>query len=789
MDKLDNVSDYESIIKILQKENNALRNELQYLNLILENDTDISFLLDIDRKFVYASKAFLAEVGMADFGFINGKYYKKILKPLISQENLKDFANALAMAKLQKKTVTIEKEIDFNYKGDPRIFSIKITPELDQNGKSISIMARFIDITNIKSALEVAEHAKLSKTKFLATMSHEIRTPMNAIIGISDIELDKENHSPETREAFGKINNSGKILLGIMNDILDLAKLETGKLELLPEEYDTVSLIGDILQLNSILMGDKPIDLIVKPAETLPKTLIGDKLRIKQMLNNILSNAIKYTDQGTVSFEIEAQTDHNSVKLIFIVKDTGQGMTKEQLEAIHEQSSMFSREANHATEGVGFGMSIVKNLAQMMNGKIVVESEPNIGSTFTIILSQQPTDGNTIGKEQATELQNFKSANKTQRPKFIREYMPYGSVLIVDDVKVNLLVAGGLMKPYGLNIDTALSGYEVLEKINSGSSYDIIFMDHMMPGMDGMETTKQLREVGYTLPIIALTANAIVGQSEIFMENGFDDFLSKPIDTVQLNNVLNEQIRDKQPLELLEKARRQKENGEDIKTFETPASPPPDEDILSSLEEQLDPLELLKKIDGLNVDAALEAMSGLLDVYLDTVKLTVRLLPERIDRMDNYIDTDMKSFTVEVHGLKSVLKNIGAAALGNLATSLESAALENDAAYCKESYPLFKVGLLELTEHLSTALLDNSVVEKEIADKSSLVQVLAEVKTAAENYDRDSALEIVGPCANFVYDKEIDELLQEIIFALEAFDCEEAFNKINKLEENLNGVV
>gem|GEM_PF-3111423 len=624
---------------------------------------------------------------------------------------------------------------------------------------------------SLKKALEREQSANIAKSRFLATMSHEIRTPMNAIIGISDIELDRENQPSETRDAFDRINSSGKTLLGIINDILDLSKIETGKLELVPVKYDTPSLINDTARLNIMRIGGKPIDFIIKVSETLPVYLIGDELRIKQVLNNILSNAIKYTQQGSVTFEIASQPDENGTMLVFTVRDTGQGMTKEQLAALYEEYSMFNREVNRGTEGTGLGMSITKNLVEMMNGRIMAESEPGAGSAFTVYLLQQPAGQDVLGKEVAEKLQSFRFTPSMQRAKVVREYMPYGSVLVVDDVDANVFVAKGLMKPYGLAVDTAESGYETLEKIRAGATFDVIFMDYMMPGMDGMETAKRLREEGYTRPIIALSANAIAGMREMFCENGFDGFVSKPIDIRQLNYILNSFIRDKQPPKVLEEARRQKESGT----------------LPASAAEEAGPLSLLKQVDGLDVDSALDAMGGLEDVYMDTVKLTARLLPDRVGKMDRFINTDWKAFSIEVHGLKSVLKNIGATALGSMAAQLERAAAEDNLPYCTEFYPAFSTGLMELRHGLAEAMQAETAEPKKTADPSALIPVIAEAKAAAEAFDRDAALEILTPCAEYTYGEETDGILREIMNALEAFQCEQALANLIKLEEKEHG--
>ncbi|MCL1815603.1 MAG: ATP-binding protein [Treponema sp.] len=402
----------------------------------------------------------------------------------------------------------------------------------------------------LKEALETAEMASVAKSSFLATMSHEIRTPMNAILGIAEIQLQNEALVPDTREALGKIYNSGDLLLNIINDILDLSKIEAGKLELVPAEYQVASMINDTVTLNMMRIGSKPITFELSVDPNIPSTLFGDELRIKQILNNLLSNSFKYTKKGLVKLSVFVKKEidsKDSITLVFTVSDTGLGMTEEQIGKLFDEYSRFNMKANRTTEGTGLGMSITKNLIRMMNGEISVKSEVNWGSAFTIRLPQVAVGSSVLGRELAQSLEKHQ-ISKTKQMKgaqMIFEPMSYGKVLVVDDVESNLYVARGLMSPYGLSIETASNGFEAIDKIRDGGVYDIVFMDHMMPEMDGIEAVKKIRELGYTQPVVALTANAVVGQSEVFLENGFDGFISKPIDVRQLNAVLKKFIRDR----------------------------------------------------------------------------------------------------------------------------------------------------------------------------------------------------------------------------------------------------
>jgi len=621
----------------------------------------------------------------------------------------------------------------FTHKASSYQIDVAILKNIDQKIMGyIEILHDITDIKQITKKQADAEAANAAKSAFLAKVSHEIRTPMNAILGITEIQLQNETLSEDMQEALGRIYNSGYLLLGIINDILDLSKIEAGKLVLTPINYDVPSLINDTVHLNIMRFDSKPIVFDLNVDENIPLTLFGDELRIKQILNNLLSNAFKYTESGKVSLSIAREpADRNSkITLVFRIKDTGQGMSREQLDKLFDEYTRFNLEANRTTEGAGLGMNITRRLVELMEGEILVESEQGRGSTFTVRLPQGIVDEGMLGKAVVENLMQFRLGKMSQikkAPQVVREYMPYGKVLIVDDVETNLYVAKGLMSPYGLTIDTAGSGFEAIEKIKNGEVFDVIFMDHFMPKMDGIETTKNIRELGYKNSIVALTANALTGQTEVFLANGFDGFISKPIDLHQLNSVLNKLVRDKYPPETVEAARHSQGN--------------------------------TKKND----DADISVNNEIKKIFTRDAEKAIVLL-ERIHE-NNYRRTDdIQMYIINVHAMKSALANIGETELSGFASRLEEAGRSQNIAQIANDTPTFLSSLRAIISKINPNKNNDNKAEVVISEEEekALIEKLSVIQKACIEYEKKTVKNTLAQLKEKTWPQEINNLLDDL---------------------------
>ena len=371
---------------------------------------------------------------------------------------------------------------------------------------------------------EQAEKANRAKSDFLSSMSHEIRTPLNAIVGFSEC-IKQSDSLEEAKENAEDVITASNTLLEIVNGILDISKIESGKLELVEVDYDTRKMLKEIERLIFVRIGDKPLEFKVDIAEDIPPVLYGDHSNVKKILINLLTNAVKYTDKGYVHFSLKCVKVNDIIcRLIISVKDSGRGIKKENIDKLFTKFQRLDEDKNTTIEGTGLGLAITKQLVEMMNGKIVVNSIYGEGSEFTVAINQSFSK-NILKKEQTTEITDFD----------LKDF----KILVVDDNRLNLKVAQKLLNKYHPFVETCESGFECIDKIKEGKKYDLILMDDMMPKMRGVETLSKLKEdSSFSIPVIALTANAIHGMCEYYKKQGFDDYLSKPIDREELHRIL-----------------------------------------------------------------------------------------------------------------------------------------------------------------------------------------------------------------------------------------------------------
>lgn len=715
----------------------------------------------------------------------------------------------------------------------------------------------------------VSDEGSRSKTNFLATMSHEIRTPMNAITGMTELIL-RENLTPKVRDQALNIRQASHNLLSIINDTLDITKIESGKMEITESNYFFSSMINDVINVIRMRISSKPILFTAYIDPSMPNNLIGDELRVRQILMNVLSNAVKYTEEGRVSIHVsyEDNPDDDSILLTIKISDTGIGIKKEDLEKLFGEFVQFDTIKNKNIEGTGLGLAITHHLCTLMDGEIKVESAYGEGSIFTVTLPQKVDNHEPIAKVNNPDdiyvlineargiyaesialslrelgvkydlvdtrlafndaLQNnkythifssafflsnverilkqleitdvksiylceqneississdklyhsiptyaiplanlFNGEANPENPEVSKMSIvgftaPTAKILIVDDVRTNLLVAEGLLSPYKMIIHTAESGIEALSLVKA-NRYDLIFMDHMMPKMDGIETTEEIRKIkdnsGYaqSVPIIALTANAISGVKEIFIKNGMNDYLAKPIDTLKMYGILDKYI----PVEKREKF----------------------------VEEEKNTSNLSFKIIGINIESGLAMCNNDENSYIRVLKAFYLDSKEKQVQLQETIENkDFALFTTHIHAMKSALANIGANILSERARNLELAGAKEDVDFIEDNYDMFMSQLAFTTDKIGQHFAVDSANTCSESNNSSendaeLLNILQELKEAISKIDIPSMDNCLSRLRNGDWEATTAEKLTSIDQNILLFEYDNAKKIIDDMLE------
>ncbi|MDR1650315.1 MAG: response regulator [Synergistaceae bacterium] len=526
-------------------------------------------------------------------------------------------------------------------------------------------------LVRLSAAKMRSEEESRSKSSFLARMSHEIRTPMNAIIGMGELAA-REYGTPQAFEYIAAIRHAASDLLSIINDILDYSKVESGTFQISSAQYETSSMLNDVLAIIGVRAKEKSLDLITEIDPNIPGKLIGDEVRVRQILLNLLSNAVKYTGQGGVVFIAGYERCDDGVNLTFTVEDSGIGIKPEHLGYLFGDFVRLDQKgAKHHIEGTGLGLSISRSLCRAMGGDITVESEYGKGSSFTAAIKQGVADWTPgsfsgkglYGRESAVTGVNFTA--------------PGFRVLVVDDIATNLTVARGMLSQFQVDISTCLSGREAVDTA-SEREFGMIFIDHMMPGMDGIETARAIRrlEGRYDhVPLVALTANAMAGTREMFLSKGFDDYLSKPIETAKLNEIMEKWI----PGEFR------------VFTPDDPIRPPEDPGAL--------------RIEGIDTKKGLERMRGSMKDYIEALDIFCRDVESALTDLKDVSEESVGDFTIRVHALKGASANIGALALSDEAAFFEDAGKRRDLRAILDGIEVFRGRLAEVVFRIRRAIL------------------------------------------------------------------------------------
>ena len=582
-----------------------------------------------------------------------------------------------------------------------------------------------VENKELKYESQMALQASKTKSDFLSNMSHEIRTPINAILGMDEMIL-RESKEPNTLEYAENLRHAGNSLLGIVNDILDFSKIEAGKMEIIAVEYQLSSLLNDLVNMIHTRSDKKGLKFIAQANPNIPSILFGDEIRIKQVITNILTNAVKYTEKGSVTLNVDYKDKGtDGIILEISVKDTGIGIKEEDISKLFSAFERIEEKRNRTIEGTGLGMNITQQLLRLMGTSLKVESVYGQGSTFSFELEQKVVNREPIGDFEEA----FKNSLKNHKEYHEKFTAPDANILVVDDTVMNLTVVKGLLKQTKIQIDTAESGYECLDMVVR-KKYDVIFLDHRMPGMDGIETLKEMKELPINLnadtPVISLTANAISGAREQYITAGFKDYLTKPINSTHLENML---------IKYLPKDKVIISDG----TENTSSLSIDNNSSFLIQHSSLDLPEWLMKVDGLNLKEGVEHC-GDTEAYLEVLKVYANSVINGANEIEDYFKAeDWKNYTTKVHALKSSSRVIGANELSDRAKRLEDAGnsgyideIKNDTKPLLDLYRSYAEKLKPLIE------VEEDDSDKPLIDEAELAEAFEAMRDAAATFDYDS---------------------------------------------------
>ena len=844
-----------------------------YLRMLLESCPDLIFAFNNKQELLFGSKSIAEYLDIEDISLLSGRTLYSIIEryypPVFTADVVEQIMDVISSNGATK----LDEYIDIDT-GDQK-YRGSILPFFQNENEFLGVFIIMNDVTDIAKK-EMAEQASRSKSNFLARMSHEIRTPLSAIMGMADLTLREE--LPEAATGFvSTIMQAGDSLLDIINDILDLSKIETGQLEIASEEFMMTSLINDVINIIKPRALNAKLRFIVDVENTIPSVFRGDIVRIRQVMLNLLSNAVKYTEEGFISFKLKSEIiDEDNVLLIVEVKDSGRGIKKDDLTKLFEEYARFDMGKNKDAEGTGLGLAITKNLINSMGGEVIVESEYGVGTTFTVELPQEVADFKEIayienaGSQSVLiyeqreflldaiiktveelgiifkivssaaefhdelninqytvaflasdlyesvemryghvgtnamvvivaefgEVLPVKSLNvlttpifsvpcanifngvsdnytKTTGERASAEFIaPEAKILVVDDINTNLIIAQGLMQPYNVQIKVCLSGAEAIEAISS-DRYDMVFMDHMMPEMDGIEAASRIRDLkdpdSYykNVPIVALTANSVLGTKEMFMSNGFNDFLSKPIDKGMLNTILKKWIsEDKQRVPEIE------------------------DTIISQSTEDDDAVNSIS-IEGIDVKKGVQLSGGTIGYFYETLASFHSDVAERLDLIRECVFTrDLSRYTTFVHAIRSASANIGANELSRLAHDLENAGVKKDWDYITHRTDNFLTALQQLSSNIQTALVSYDKGEDDDLSDSDrdnkIREGLGSLKSAIDIFDIVTVNNTVDELLKIARKEDEKKNIRDISQHILMFEYDKALNIIDSMFQKVD---